>query len=480
MPNDADNVRFAASGPIRLGQELPVVTRNLRRELSSFEVCLLTLSNASPLFNIFIVGGDVLQQVGTASAGAFLIGLAATIVWVIVYAELASAYPYAGGDYVAVGSILGPWAGFVTLAIGMATLAPAIALEGKFIAQYVSGFTSFLVPNAVAIVTVLAATSIAMLATRTSAVVTGVCLLIEMLTVVLLTARGVDHPARSLGSVLMHPLGPDSAGGLAVVPGATIALGCVTAIYATLGGNGAIFFGEELKEPHRNMGRVVWLSGLIGAVAIAVPVIAVVLSAEDLVTVLHSATPFNAFLSSFASPMLSRAVGACVALALFNAMIAGIMVSARLLLSIGRDGIFPTYTSRLLVGLHQGSGAPRTATLVVCVVSGAFCLAPKHLLVVFVQAPIAYSFSLVCIAVIIGRMRGKTGQTGYWRSPVFPLIPVLGLCLAISFWVVDFLDPEAGRPSILIITAVVGSAFLWYYFVLRRRPDGWRPRLGPY
>ena len=72
------------------------MTRNLRRELSSFEVCLLTLSNASPLFNIYIVGGDVLRQVGTASVGAFLIGLAASVVWVIVYAELASAYPYAG------------------------------------------------------------------------------------------------------------------------------------------------------------------------------------------------------------------------------------------------------------------------------------------------------------------------------------------------------------------------------------------------
>jgi amino acid transporter len=456
------------------------VTRNLRRDLSSFEVCLLTLSNASPLFNIYIVGGDVLHQVGTASVAAFLIGVAATVVWVIVYAELASAYPYAGGDYVAVGSILGSWAGFASLAIGLTALAPAIALEGKFIAQYVADFTSLLAPNVIAIGTVVVAMSIAMLATRTSAIVTGVCLLIEMLTVVLLTARGIGHPVRSFGSVLMHPMSPDSAGGLSAVPGAAMALGCVTAIYATLGGNGAIYFGEELKDPHRNMGRVVWLSGLIGAVAIAVPVIAVVLSADDLVTVLHSATPFNAFLLSFASPTVSRAVGACVALAMFNAMIAAIMVSARLLLSIGRDEIFPTFVSRLLVSLHQGSGAPRAATLVVCAMSAAFCLAPEHWLVVFVQAPTAYTFLLVCIAVITGRLHGKTGQPGYWRSPVFPLIPVLGLGLALSFWVVDFLDSKAGRPSILIVTTLVGSAILWYYFVLRRRSGGWRPRIGPY
>jgi amino acid transporter len=35
----------------------------------------------------------------------------------VVYAELGSAFPYAGGDYVGVGTILGGWAGAVTLAI---------------------------------------------------------------------------------------------------------------------------------------------------------------------------------------------------------------------------------------------------------------------------------------------------------------------------------------------------------------------------
>ena len=48
-----------------------------------------------------------------------------------------------------------------------------------------------------------------------------------------------------------------------------------------------------------------------------------------------------------------------------------------------------------------------------------------------------------------------TGQPGYWRSPLFPLAPILGLCLAAAFGVADLLDADDGRPSILILQTVL-------------------------
>jgi hypothetical protein len=68
-----------------------------------------------------------------------------------------------------------------------------------------------------------------------------------------------------------------------------MALAGVSAAYATAGGNQAIAFGEELAEPHRHMGRVILLAGLIGAFATAIPVIAVVVGAGDLPSILKSA-----------------------------------------------------------------------------------------------------------------------------------------------------------------------------------------------
>ena len=47
-------------------------------------------------------------------------------------------------------------------------------------------------------------------------------------------------------------------------------------------GTQALFFGEELKDPHRRMGRVVVTACLVGALATALPIMLVVLSAPDL------------------------------------------------------------------------------------------------------------------------------------------------------------------------------------------------------
>src|ERR1700722_3967221 len=80
-------------------------TNGLHRKLASLGVLLLTLSCLSPVLSIYGVGSDVLLHAGTGAAGMFLVGIGVALVWAVVYAELGSAYPYAGGDYVGVGSI---------------------------------------------------------------------------------------------------------------------------------------------------------------------------------------------------------------------------------------------------------------------------------------------------------------------------------------------------------------------------------------
>jgi len=47
--------------------------------------------------------------------------------------------------------------------------------------------------------------------------------------------------------------------------------------------------------------------------------------------------------------------------------------------------------------------------------------------------------------------------------------------LAVAFAVADLLDADAGRPSLLILGAMIGAGLLWYWLVLRNR--GWAPRV---
>src|SRR6202044_4272856 len=106
---------------------------------------------------------------------------------------------------------------------------------------------------------------------------------------------------------------------------------------------------------------------------------------------------------------------------------------ARLFFSLGRDQIFHPTVNGVLASVHRSSGAPRAAAWSIGIFSAACCLLHTPLLVVFISGLTVYSLGLVSVAVLVGRRRRLTGQSGYWRSPMYPLAPVLGLVLAVGF-----------------------------------------------
>jgi amino acid transporter len=393
-----------------------------------------------------------------------------------MYAELGSAYPYAGADYVGVGRILGGWAGVMTLALWAATTGPANAFVAKsltpYLAQLAPGLPSGLVPFAA----VAAAAAIALLGVRSGALITGLFLAVELAAVAVLIGVGALHPARGLDALTAQPFAV-IAGHWRAVPAAAIALAAISAVYATVGGNQALYFGEELKDPHRRMGRVVLAAAMLGAFATALPVIFVVIGAKDLPAVMASPAPFAAFLSTALGSWAGTALSAGVALAIFNALIVGMMVGARLFFSLGRDSFFGGGVSGWLAAVHGASGVPRAATLAVTALSLACCFIDGHVLLVFISGLLVYGWSLVCLAVLVGRRKGLTGSPGYWRAPLYPLFPVLGLIMAAVFTVSDLMDADAGRPSLLLLGLVAAAALIWHRVALARRPGGWTPSL---
>jgi len=448
----------------------------LTQKLSSFGVLLLTLSSLSPIVSITSSGADVLHQAGTGASMLFILGIAVALVWGLVYAELGSAFPYAGGDYVGVGAILGPWAGAATLAVWVAVTGPTVALSAKILADYMHQLAPGLPVDAVTFGGLAACVAIALLNVRTSALVTGLFLAVEMLAVAALIGFGFAHPARGLVSV--HPVAISAQGVWSPVTIAGLALASVAAVYATVGGNQAIVFGEELEAPHRRMGPVVITACLIGALCTALPVIAVVSGAADIGAVLRSPTPFSVFIAQRAGPGAAQALSLGVVLAIFNANIALIMGAARIFFSMGRDDLLVRPINRLLAGVHARTGVPRGATAVVAAYAAICCLLTTHVLVVIVTGLVVYTWSLVCLAVLVGRRKGLSGGAGYWRSPLYPLAPVVGLALAAAFLISDLADPDAGRPSMIFLGLVVVAALLWNHFVLQRRPGGWTPHIG--
>jgi len=472
----------AETGADTLAAEVPAAafpvtdSSGLHRRLTAFDALLLTLSCLSPAFSVYGPGSDVLQHAGTGAAPLFLIGIAAAAIWGIVYAEFGSAFPYAGGDYVGVGSVLGSAAGFACLAVWAVFIVPVTAYLAIMVGTYLGQVVPAVSAQSATLGSLALATGIALLAVRTNALLTGILLAVELLAVLALVVAGLWHPPSSL-AILTHPLIPDGSGQWVPVASTAMAMGAVSAAFATVGGNQAIAFGEELIDPHRKMGRVIIVACLAGALATALPVVAVAWSADSYPGIFRSAAPFSAFVSMIAGPAAGRALSAAVALAVFNALIAQLLFSARLVFSFARDAIFPSAINAALARVHGGSGAPRVATLVVAVSSGLCCLLGSHVILVFVSSMVVYSLGFVSLAVLVGRLRGQTGGPGFWRSPCYPLVPILGLALALAFAVAEWADPEAGRPSLIALGALLVVAVAWYRFVLSRRPGGWAPRV---
>src|SRR5437764_15124418 len=90
--------------------------RPLARSLGTFGILFLTLSATTPAFSMFISGPDLLEA-GTGALLAMLIAGVVGVATAYIYAELSSAWPIAGGEYVMVARTLGPLAGFVILGV---------------------------------------------------------------------------------------------------------------------------------------------------------------------------------------------------------------------------------------------------------------------------------------------------------------------------------------------------------------------------
>jgi len=100
-------------------QMQPAAPPPLVRSLGVMGVLFLTLSVTTPASSVFIIIPGLLQIAGTGAVWAMVLAGIVCVATAFVYAELSSAWPVAGGEYVAVTRTLGPLAGFVMLGVNV-------------------------------------------------------------------------------------------------------------------------------------------------------------------------------------------------------------------------------------------------------------------------------------------------------------------------------------------------------------------------
>ena len=67
---------------------------------------LLTLSSVTPASSVFVIVPGVIQEAGTGALLSMIVAALLSFPIAFVYAELASAFPIAGGEYCMLGRTL--------------------------------------------------------------------------------------------------------------------------------------------------------------------------------------------------------------------------------------------------------------------------------------------------------------------------------------------------------------------------------------
>lgn len=428
---------------------------------------LLTLSSVTPASSVFVIVPDVIQQAGT---GAFLSMLAAALLSLpiaFVYAELASAFPIAGGEYCMLGRTLGPAWGFAMLGLILIgnMLTPAALALGAGI--YISAVFPGLNATVVAIGIILSTTVMAVLHVRTNAWVTGIFLLLEILALIALAALGFLHPARSFGELALHPVAL-TAGALHSTPLALIGLATSVSVFAYYGFSSAIYFTEEMHEAPRLIGRTILWAMTITVLTELVPVAAVLVGAPDLKSLIASPHPFSDFVLERGGPLLNRIISLSIALAIFNAVLATLLQNARFLFSTGRDLAWQAHVNRAFVRTHSRFHSPWVATLAAGGSSILMCFLGLNLVLVLTGTGIVLTYAGVCVAALTGRRNGTTAHATF-RMKFFPALPAVGLIAIAYVLYTNWLDPDSGRLSLIANLVAIALSLAYYVFVLSRR-----------
>jgi amino acid transporter len=334
-----------------------VSAAGLARVLSPFEIFLLTMSALSPALSVFIGGNAVLHMAGTGSALGFLLGGSFNVLFGMLYAEIAAAFPGAGGVYPSLTRLLGPrWSyAYVMLIVPLTVF--SVAFCGLGLASYIHTLAPAVPLLALAVAGIVLAGLIAIFGIKTNALITGLFLAVELIALVVLVGVALWHLHNPVSEVMLHPVQLVEKRLTATSPIA-LALATVAGIWTTGGASWALYFAEEMHDVQERIGRVVaWIGG-IASLTIAVPLILVVLAIDDMPAVLGSDAPIATFLDRSAGPLVGTVVTIGVVAAIFNALVASIMGQSRLLFAAGRDNAFPAVVSRLLARLHPRHRSP--------------------------------------------------------------------------------------------------------------------------
>lgn len=416
-------------------------TASFDRTMSQWENFALGFTYLSPVVGVYTLFGFALATGGAPMFWSYLLVGIGQFLVCLVFAEIVSQYPIAGGVYPWARRLIGDRWGWMTGWVylwALATTVAAVAVgAGPYLAA-LAGFAPSPFVNTVTAMLIIAGSTLCNLAgTKVLARVAMMGFLCELGGALIVGAWLLLFGREQSLSVLFDTVAVSGEG--SYLP-AFLAAG-LAGIFQYYGFEACGDVAEEVPNPSRAIPRAMRLTIYIGGAAAMFVCLALILAVKDIGAVIsgQDTDPVWTVLTTNFGETGARLVLIVVLVSFLSCVLSLQAAASRLMFSFARDGMLPG--SKVLVRLSS-THVPNVA-LVICgivpaiiALGGYFLTNAVAVVVSFAAVGIYLAFQMVVFAAIVARLRGwkPSGpfNLGGWGAPITVAALVYGVAAIIN------------------------------------------------
>ncbi|UOR02680.1 APC family permease [Leucobacter allii] len=447
-----------------------------KREMSFWGNVSLGFTYLSPIAGVYSMFAISLGQAGPPMAWALVIALVGQFFVALVFGEVVSNYPVAGGVYPWSRRLWGrKWAwmnGWIYVVALVGTIAAVAYGAAPFVASVFGGVLDAGGTVLVALGTLVIATVLNFMGTRVLSLAATVGLIAELIGSVVIGGYLLLFGRQHDWSVLFdnQGIGDDAAGGYLGAFAAAALIGMFA--YYGFEANGDV--AEEIRNPSSRVPKAMRMTLYIGGFAANLLVFSLVLAVPDFAAVASGevADPIGELLHQAFGPIFPLVM--LVIVVAFISCITSLQAAAsRLVYSMARDGFLPG--SKALAKFNERRHVPHNALLTAGLFPAAVVALSLLLedaltaMVGFGTVGIYVGFGMVVLAALRARILGwqPAGKfrLGAWAYPVNIIALVWGAVAVVN---ILWPRPTGGgwaEDYLLIMTSIAVVAVGWIYML---------------
>ena len=401
-------------------------------------------------------------QSGFALLMLWAVGGLIALCGAVSYAELAAALPRSGGEYYYLSRIYHPALGFlsgwVSATVGFA--APT-ALAALALAKYAQSVWPALNSTALSVGVVLLLTVVHGTSRRVGSQFQVVVTVLKVVVLVVFIGAGM-----LAGGAPPLSFAPDAAGWRAVLSPA-FAVSLVYVSYAYSGWNAAVYLTGEIREPRRNLSRIL-LGGTVVVLLLYVGLNYVFLRAAPLSALRGQLEVGYVAANALFGPTVGRLMGAVIAALLVSTISSMIFAGPRIIQTMSED-----LPALRFLAPRSAAGIPVRALALQTAITLLFILKQDFSAVMVYAGFVLNLFTfLTVLGVFILRWR-EPGLPRPYRAWGYPLTPLL--FLGLSAWTLRFILLDKPVESRYGLLTLLGGLLV---YVLARWLRPARPAVG--